>query len=98
VLKVDVALTHGIDHDPNRAALASLFVSFAAHMGASVVAEGVESEAERITLTALGVQFGQGFLLGAPGDSVDRTPSPARDTAASLGLTSRAEISRRYVR
>ena len=48
-----------------------------------VVAEGIETAAELDTLRALGVETGQGFLLGRPGphartDATDRSGGRAR--------------------
>jgi EAL domain-containing protein (putative c-di-GMP-specific phosphodiesterase class I) len=39
---------------------------FARSAGCRLVAEGVETEAERQTLLSLGVRYGQGFLFGKP--------------------------------
>ena len=41
-------------------------VDLAHQLGVKVVAEGIESEAVRSELQALGCDFGQGFLLGRP--------------------------------
>jgi EAL domain-containing protein (putative c-di-GMP-specific phosphodiesterase class I) len=67
VIKLDIALVRGIDHDPVRRALARSLVGFAAEIGALLIAEGVESPGERESLHALGVRYGQGFLWGKPG-------------------------------
>jgi EAL domain-containing protein (putative c-di-GMP-specific phosphodiesterase class I) len=40
---------------------------FASSIGLEIVAEGVETEAERLTLQELGVTLGQGFLFARPG-------------------------------
>jgi EAL domain-containing protein (putative c-di-GMP-specific phosphodiesterase class I)/DNA-binding NarL/FixJ family response regulator len=66
-IKLDVSLTRGIDQDRRRRALAAGLVGFASELGAAVVAEGIESAQQVETLRALGVQFGQGFVLAAPG-------------------------------
>ena len=39
---------------------------FAASIGLRIIAEGVETEAERLTLQGLGVELGQGYLFGPP--------------------------------
>jgi EAL domain-containing protein (putative c-di-GMP-specific phosphodiesterase class I) len=39
---------------------------FAASIGLRIIAEGVETDAERLTLSGLGVEFGQGYLFGRP--------------------------------
>jgi EAL domain-containing protein (putative c-di-GMP-specific phosphodiesterase class I) len=66
VIKIDIGITRGVDSDPSRAAIAAMLVSFAERMGIRVVAEGVETEAERDTMLALGAVYGQGYLFGRP--------------------------------
>ena len=65
-IKLDISLVRGIYHDPVRRALARSLVGFAHEIGAALVAEGVETEAERTTLHTLGVTYGQGYLWGKP--------------------------------
>ena len=67
LLKLDLALTRGIDADPARRALASALVTFAREIGAVLVAEGVESLSELRTLSALGISAAQGYHLARPG-------------------------------
>ena len=67
ILKLDMALTRGIDADPARRALATALVHFASEIDSTIVAEGVETTEELDTLTSLGVQWAQGYLLGRPG-------------------------------
>jgi EAL domain-containing protein (putative c-di-GMP-specific phosphodiesterase class I)/CheY-like chemotaxis protein len=66
VIKLDISLTRGIDKDRNRRALASAMISFATEIGATVVAEGIETPEVLEALRALGVRYGQGFHLGRP--------------------------------
>lgn len=63
VLKLDIALVRDVDRDPARHALIEAMVRFAAHLGAQIVAEGVEREGERAVLAALGVDYVQGWLF-----------------------------------
>jgi EAL domain-containing protein (putative c-di-GMP-specific phosphodiesterase class I) len=56
----------GINADPIRQALVAGMLHFATSIGVEIIAEGVETEAERLTLKALGVALGQGFLFGRP--------------------------------
>lgn len=65
-IKLDISLVRGIDADPARRALASAFVAFARETGASIIAEGIETEAELQTVRRLGVAYGQGYHLGRP--------------------------------
>lgn len=64
--KVDMELVRGVDRDVSKAALVEAFVRFAWQAGIRVIAEGVESEAERDALAELGVQLIQGYLVGRP--------------------------------
>lgn len=52
-------------------------VAMASALGLSVVAEGVEQEAQRRVLESFGVQHGQGHLWGRAVDAVAVTVSPA---------------------
>ena len=67
LIKLDITLTRQIETDPVRQALAVALVSFAEQIGATVVAEGVESELELEALRRAGIRHAQGFLLGRPG-------------------------------
>ena len=66
IVKLDIALVRGVNADPARRALISSMVAFAAETACSLVAEGVETEAELATLRGLGVTYGQGYLFGRP--------------------------------
>jgi EAL domain-containing protein (putative c-di-GMP-specific phosphodiesterase class I) len=67
VIKLDIALIRGIDRDPARQALGRALLNFASEAyGASIVAEGIETNAELETLRDLGCPCGQGFYLGRP--------------------------------
>lgn len=66
VVKVDMQLVRGVDTDPVRQALIGALVRFCAVAGALVVAEGVETEEELVSLLDLGVQHGQGYYLERP--------------------------------
>lgn len=66
IIKLDQSLTHGVDHDPARRALASSLVSFAKDIGSDLIAEGVETADELQTLQCLGAQWVQGFHIARP--------------------------------
>ena len=65
-LKFDRRMVEHIDHDPSRQAMAAGLVHFAARTGCALIAEGIETEGERRAVEELGVDLGQGFLLGRP--------------------------------
>jgi EAL domain-containing protein (putative c-di-GMP-specific phosphodiesterase class I) len=67
VIKLDRALTTGIDTDPVKAALVSSFVRYARDIDATVCAEGIETAAELARLAALDVAYGQGYHIARPG-------------------------------
>lgn len=66
VLKLDRVLVQGIAEDPARQAMCDAMVRFTARTGATLVAEGVETETDLQTLRYLGVRHAQGYLLGRP--------------------------------
>jgi EAL domain-containing protein (putative c-di-GMP-specific phosphodiesterase class I) len=66
IVKVDISLTRSIDLDRGRRALASALISFADEMDMTIIAEGIETEAELTTLADLGVRYGQGYHLAEP--------------------------------
>jgi EAL domain-containing protein (putative c-di-GMP-specific phosphodiesterase class I) len=77
MIKLDVTLTGGIEADPVRNALASSLVLFAGKIGATITAEGIESQHDLDALRSLGVGFGQGFYLARPSDlPFDLDPAP----------------------
>lgn len=80
VIKLDMSLTRGIDRDRNRRALASAMISFASDLGATIIAEGIETRGELDTLRALGARYGQGFYLSPP-----RRPVRGEDLAQVFG-------------
>ncbi|MGH3666074.1 MAG: EAL domain-containing protein, partial [Egibacteraceae bacterium] len=65
-VKLDRGWVTGIDRDPARQALVAGLESFATRTGSALIAEGVETSAELQTLRSLGVELGQGYLLGRP--------------------------------
>jgi EAL domain-containing protein (putative c-di-GMP-specific phosphodiesterase class I) len=67
IVKLDLSLTRDIAIDSTARALASALVTFCKRIGATVVAEGIESQAVLTLLRGLGVRQGQGYFLGRPG-------------------------------
>lgn len=65
-IKLDMALIRGIDSDPVKQALVETFVQFADKVKCRMIGEGIETESELETLAKLGVNYGQGYLLGRP--------------------------------
>ena len=65
-VKVDIALVRGCDRDPVKQAIISALVHYVKRANGVLVAEGVETVAERATVQDLGVDCIQGFLVGKP--------------------------------
>jgi EAL domain-containing protein (putative c-di-GMP-specific phosphodiesterase class I) len=65
-IKVDRAFISNLDRDDARLRLVSGVIAFAERVGVTVVADGVEREAERDALTGLGCHRAQGLLFSGP--------------------------------
>ena len=66
IIKIDRSLVAGIDADQARRTVVTTFVLLALDTGARVIAEGVETAAELATVSELGVDEAQGYLLARP--------------------------------
>jgi diguanylate cyclase (GGDEF)-like protein/PAS domain S-box-containing protein len=66
VLKLDRSFVRHLPESETDAAVASAVVTLARRLGLSVVAEGVETEAQREFLAAIGCDLLQGFLFAQP--------------------------------
>ncbi|MCG5534313.1 EAL domain-containing protein, partial [Halorhodospira sp. 9621] len=65
-LKIDRAFVSGIGSSAKSEALVRGIVSLAKGLGMPVVAEGIETDAQRAFVQRLGCERGQGFGLGRP--------------------------------
>src|SRR5665213_3309695 len=78
-MKLDRSWVHGLEDDPAKMALIAGLQSYASKTGCRIIAEGIETESELAMVCDLGVDLGQGYLLGRPEPLVPRTrPSGAR--------------------
>jgi EAL domain-containing protein (putative c-di-GMP-specific phosphodiesterase class I) len=66
VVKVDMSLIRGLDRSPMKQKLLSSIVALCQELGIQMIAEGIETEAERETLVALGGDLCQGYLFARP--------------------------------
>ena len=67
VAKLDLSLVRGIDASSRKASIVRSMLSVCQReLGTYVVCEGVETEAERDTLTSLGADLLQGYLFARP--------------------------------
>jgi EAL domain-containing protein (putative c-di-GMP-specific phosphodiesterase class I) len=74
IIKIDRDIVLGIARDDAKQALVEAFVSFGRRIGARLLAEGIERRADLAALRTLGVELGQGYLLGRPQEE----PRPPR--------------------
>ena len=65
-LKIDQSFVHDITTDNSDKAIVTAIIDMARHLELSVIAEGVETEAQRSLLQASGCLHYQGFLFGRP--------------------------------
>ncbi len=66
VVKLDMALVRDVDTSPQKLKLTAAMVSLCRDLDTVVVAEGIETPAERETLAKLGCDLFQGFLFAKP--------------------------------
>ena len=66
IIKLDIGLLRDFHYKSGQLAITNALVTFADDVGAQVIAEGVEDEAELELLQSLGVTWAQGYHLGKP--------------------------------
>jgi EAL domain-containing protein (putative c-di-GMP-specific phosphodiesterase class I) len=67
VVKVDMSLIRGIDLSPTKQKLLRSIVGLCRDLGIQMIAEGIETVAERDTLIRMGGDLCQGYLFARPG-------------------------------
>lgn len=65
-IKMDLTLTQGIHKSQRKRDLAQYLLDLANKSDAKLIAEGIEEQAELDTIIDLGIELGQGYLLGRP--------------------------------
>ena len=94
IIKIDRSLINGVAIDRGRRSVVSALVLLALDLGATVVAEGIETADDFFAACDLGVDAAQGFLLAPPSTSrralarwaTDTITIPDRGRAAAVGL------------
>ena len=79
MIKIDGELTYGIEADPVKRALATSIVQLATELGSTTVAEAIENKSQMHVLHSLGIQCGQGFLIGQPRSAADSISGEAAE-------------------
>jgi diguanylate cyclase (GGDEF)-like protein len=62
-LKIDQSFVRDMETDPGNRTIAESIVVMAHKLGLQVIAEGIETEAQRMLLAQAGCDYGQGFLF-----------------------------------
>ena len=73
-IKVADSLVRRLESDPIKREIITSLASIGRRIEATLVAEGIEREEEREALIELGVEYGQGFLLGRPAFQISARP------------------------
>lgn len=68
IIKIDRSIVVALDQGPKEVAFLRSVVELGHRLGAEVVAEGIELDAQLAELKRLGAEFGQGFHLARPMD------------------------------
>jgi EAL domain-containing protein (putative c-di-GMP-specific phosphodiesterase class I)/GGDEF domain-containing protein len=76
LVKIDKYFTRGLAHSPDKLQTFRALLQIAETFGTSLVAEGIEQEEELRLLRDLGVELGQGWLLGRPTEQPVTAPLP----------------------
>ncbi|SFE93199.1 EAL domain, c-di-GMP-specific phosphodiesterase class I (or its enzymatically inactive variant) [Blastococcus tunisiensis] len=66
IIKLDVAFVRDVQADPACRAVARAIAGYAAEVGATLVAEGIELPEQATTLRGLGASYGQGYHFSRP--------------------------------
>jgi diguanylate cyclase (GGDEF)-like protein/PAS domain S-box-containing protein len=66
ILKIDRSFVSRIEEAEGNHAIVRAIVTLAHQLGMEVVAEGIQTEEQRLKLRALGCEYGQGFFLSEP--------------------------------
>ncbi len=81
VIKLDKAFVTGVDVSPDGRAMAAAILQLSRAIGATIIAEGIETEGEAATLQDLGYTTGQGYLFARAMRIADLTACVAVDPA-----------------
>jgi diguanylate cyclase (GGDEF)-like protein/PAS domain S-box-containing protein len=92
-LKIDHSFVQEVANDPEDAVMVQTIISMARNLDIDVIAEGVETEAQRAFLELHGCDACQGYLFGRPVpveafEALVATSPPARWSANGLGAQS----------
>ena len=89
-IKIDRSFVHRVDADPEQRRVLAAILLMAKTLGIATLAEGVETEEERIALAEMGCPHLQGFAIAPPmpleATLAWRPPGPVRAVPALAGM------------
>jgi PAS domain S-box-containing protein len=65
-IKIDRSLVHDVAHSPAKRVIVESVIKLGTALGIQIVAEGIETEAERAIMRALDCPIGQGYFFARP--------------------------------
>jgi EAL domain-containing protein (putative c-di-GMP-specific phosphodiesterase class I) len=75
-LKIDIALVRDVHQKKVSQQVVKAILDMGAGLGATVIAEGIQTREEEVALRELGVGWGQGYFYARPVDPYAATPAP----------------------
>ncbi|MEW8322584.1 MAG: EAL domain-containing protein [Candidatus Thiodiazotropha taylori] len=84
-VKIDRSFVNDLPDDPTAVALVDTIIRMARNLKMSVIAEGVENEAQLLMLREMGCEGAQGYLLGRPMPGPELTDNLAGNASALIG-------------
>jgi EAL domain-containing protein (putative c-di-GMP-specific phosphodiesterase class I)/CheY-like chemotaxis protein len=94
VVKLDMSLVRDVDHDRVKRRLIESMTQLGRELGVLVVAEGIETEAERAVLRDIGCDLLQGYVVGHPqplAGADGHATAPSGDAGAALSYAEAGE-------
>lgn len=84
-LKIDQSFVRSMNDSKTALTIVKAIVQLSKNLGLGLVAEGIESEDQILTLTVLGCEHGQGFHLGRPAPGMGLATEPRGKDADAAG-------------
>ncbi len=85
MVKLDMSLVRDIHEDLAKQAHVRQIIETCHNLGAKVVAEGIETQEELVTVQELGADYAQGYLLGRPSFPPQPAAWPTEPDLAAVG-------------
>ena len=87
-LKADIELVRDIHKDKKKELMMKFLLQYCNETGVTLIAEGIETDAELECLHRLGVHYGQGYFLGRPNKGFENISDEAMVVLQQLNIKS----------